>query len=105
MLLQLNASNTVSTLGWKLQVSDDQIDWYEADQAPVLDLATPVGTLGIVQHASSSVIHQWQPTASTSRKIVNLSPTNAQYGRIIFSALGDNVGVWAKFIAGFATPN
>lgn len=103
--IQFTASNTIATLHYRFQYSNDAIDWFEADQ--IADIGSvAVGGLNTLQnfsdHASSTVTHRWRPgagIASTTRKIVEIPVNSAfRFGRVqMFIPVGqDSGGVWAE---------
>lgn len=105
LMVQFNASGTLSVLQADIQYSQDGTDWYATSFAwnPNTTVATSSPSIGTVQqfnfgYASSTINRGANTTATTTRIVV--IPTPTRYVRAVFTlAPGSPNGVfWAEFI-------
>lgn len=100
MLLNVRASSSLASLKWTYEYSSNNVDWYGED---FILSQTNTNTL----HASATPIHLWVPTAwtavgtsssSTSKSVLNIPVSNAEYMRINFIPLTATTSIWADVI-------
>lgn len=81
LLVMLGSSTTPPTLGWRVQYSNNGVDWYDEDVAST--------TAGVTDHVIAGASNRWIYSSTTANQTIVAGANNVKYvtKRIVIPAL------------------